>query len=233
MNKIDLSIFFPAFNEERNIAKTIYNTLNTIDKIDQIKKFELIIVNDGSTDKTLEITNTIKASDNRIKIVSHGKNEGYGTALCTGIKNCKYEYIFFTDADQQFDISEIGKLLEFVPEYETIIGYRKNRNDNIIRKINTKSWNTLIRILFGLKVRDIDCAFKLIKKDVLDRMEIICKGAMISSEILIKIKDLGIPIKEVPVTHYPRINGNATGAKLGVILRAFKELFSVYRSYKK
>jgi len=230
MKPIRLSIFFPAYNEEKNIEQTIIKTLDILKTTHEIKDFEILVINDGSNDNTRFIVEKISKIDNRIKIINHIKNEGYGAALKTGIKSCKYEYIFFSDSDLQFDIKEIRNMITHTDYYDVIIGYRLNRKDNILRKINATGWNILNRILFKLKIRDINCAFKLFKKDVFNNINIYSNGAMVNAEILIKLQKSGKLFKEIPVNHFPRVQGKQTGANILVIIKSFKEIIRLYKS---
>ncbi len=224
---ISLSIFFPAYNEEENIADTVREAEAAVRDITDT--YEIIIVNDGSKDKTGAIADSLAATNSHIKVVHHNPNQGYGAAVWSGIKAAQYDYVFFTDADLQFKLDELKKLVEFVPEYEVVIGYRAKRMDPFMRLVNAKGWNVLNRILFGLKVKDIDCAFKLFKREVVVDLPVQSRGAMLSAEMLIRLQRNGIIFKQVPVTHLPRTKGSPTGAKLSVIIRAFKEMIKVYR----
>ena len=223
-----LSVFFPFYDEEENIRPTIKEAIKVLKSIKEISKFQIIIVDDGSKDKTKEIAENLAKKYPDIKVISHLKNLGYGSALISGIHNCFYDYIFFTDGDLQFDFKEIEKLLEFIPEYEVVIGYRFPRRDPFMRILNGLGWNLLNRIFFGLKVKDIDCAFKLFKREAVVNLPIISGGAMVSAEILIRLHRKGIKIKEVAVSHFPRKKGSPTGAKPSVIFRALKEFFYLY-----
>ena len=191
--------------------------------------YEIIVVNDGSKDRTREIVEEICLKNRRVSIVNHENNLGYGSAVWTGITSSKKDYIFFTDADLQFNINDLSCLLYYVPMYDAVIGYRIKRKDNFIRLLNAWGWNKLNRILFGLKVKDIDCAFKLFKRYIFDDIFIKSRGAMISAEMLVRIYRYGYKVIEVGVIHYPRTQGSATGAKPSVIFRAFRELFLVYK----
>jgi len=228
--KYSLSVFLPFYNEEGNIRSAIKQTLDVLESMDELSAYEVIAVDDGSKDKTLEIAKEMAEKNSKIKVVSHGKNLGYGNALLSGIKSATYDYVFFTDGDQQFDISEIKKLTAYIPQYEVVIGYRAPRKDPFMRLLNAKGWATLNRFAFGLKVKDIDCAFKLFKRDVIVNIPLISGGAMLSAEMLVRIQKQGIEIKEVPVTHLPRSSGSPTGAKLDVIMRAFDEFWWIYRN---
>jgi glycosyltransferase involved in cell wall biosynthesis len=222
-----LSVFFPAYNEEGNIEQSVKQADRVLQTLGI--DYEIIVVDDGSKDKTGQIADQLAEQNSRVRVIHHAVNEGYGAAVWSGIQAARLEYIFFTDGDLQFNLEEISSLLKYVSEYEVVIGYRARRRDSMIRLLNAKAWNILNRVLFGLKVKDIDCAFKLFKREVVQAIPVASRGAMFSAELLVRLERKGIAFKEVPVTHLPRVRGNATGAKPAVIVRAFKELLAVYR----
>lgn len=227
---LSLTIFFPTYNEEENITELLASTTRVVTASPYIRDYEILVINDGSTDGTQAIAERIAAEDPHIRVITHEKNKGYGGALKTGIAAATKDYIFFTDADLQFDILELQNLLVHAEEHEEmVIGYRAPRRDPAMRLLNAKVWNMLNRFFFGLRIRDIDCAFKLFKRETVQKLTLRSSGAMISAEILIRLQRQGITIKEVPVTHLPRLYGSATGAKPSVILRAFREMVSLYR----
>ncbi len=225
----NVSVFLPFHNEEGNIREAIENVLKALSEMPEIQEYEVIIVNDGSTDKTKEIAEELVREHPRVRLVNHETNEGYGSAVMTGVRTSRYEYIFFTDGDLQFDVREIKKLLQWVPEYSVVIGYREQRNDSQVRLLNAFMWNLFIRIIFGLKVKDIDCAFKLIKRSLVVDLPMISGGAMFSAELLSRLKRSGERFKEVAVTHMPRTRGSSSGSNPRVIIKAFQECFKVYR----
>lgn len=226
----ELSVFFPFYNEEANIAAQTKQALKIIPQF--AEKFEIILVDDGSADKTGQIGQKLAADHPNVVLVSHSKNRGYGGALKSGFRKAKYEWIFFSDGDRQFDLKEIGRLLPFADQADLVIGYRQKRADTPIRLINAKLFNLLIRLLFGLKVTDIDCAFKLIKKEVVNSLELKSDGALISSELLIKAQKAGYKIAQTPVSHYPRKIGSPTGANPRVIFKAFYDIFALWRELR-
>jgi glycosyltransferase involved in cell wall biosynthesis len=225
---ITLSIFFPAHNEEENIAAALESATRVAQESPYIKDYEIIVVDDGSTDNTATIARELAASDSRIRVVSHEKNKGYGAALKTGLSAATMDYVFFTDADLQFDIVELQNLLVHLPHSEVVVGYRAPRQDPWMRLLNARGWNILNRLFFGLRMRDIDCAFKIFKRSLIQNLELHSEGAMINAEILVKLKREGVAIKEVPVSHLPRRAGSPTGAKPSVIFRAFREMVTLY-----
>jgi glycosyltransferase involved in cell wall biosynthesis len=225
-----LSVFFPAYNEEANVGNMIRQAQLILPEL--ADNWEIIPVNDGSKDRTAEIINAMAKEDPKIHPVHHEKNKGYGGAVISGFKAAKCDYIFFTDGDLQFDLREITLLIEKLDEGDLVLGFRKNRRDSAIRKLNAFMWGSLVKTLFGFQVRDVDCAFKLVKRKVMDRIELTAGGAMVSTELLARAHKENFRFTEVGVTHYPRVAGTQTGAKISVILRAFKELFKLYKKLK-
>ncbi len=222
-----LSIFFPAYNEEGNIEGSITQAMAAAEGVTDT--YEIIVVNDASKDDTAGVVKRLQATHGeKIRLVTHEKNKGYGGALITGFNSATLDYIFFTDADLQFDLSELELLVAHIDQHDAVIGYRKVRQDPLIRLVYARGWNIINRILFGLKVRDIDGAFKLFKREVVANLPITSQGNMISAEILIHLMQNNVSMKEVPVTHFPRTEGYAKGANFGVIMRALKEVSRLF-----
>lgn len=227
-DQISLTIFFPAYNEEDNIERAAEDAVRVAEDSPYISDYEILIINDGSTDGTEACSRRLASRYPAVKLISHPRNRGYGAALKTGIYAATKDYIFFTDADRQFDMLELSNLLVHVPQYDAVVGYRAPRRDPLMRLINAWGWNRLNRLLFGLQVRDIDCAFKLLRRALAQNLHLRSQGAMVSAEMLIKLSRRGVRIKEVPVSHLPRVAGAATGAKPTVILRALREMVALY-----
>ena len=225
-----LSVFFPAYNEEANVERMVDAFRAVLPEI--TGDYEIIIVNDGSKDKTKEIADRLAGEDPKVRVVHHGRNQGYGIAVRSGLKACQKKYLFFTDGDGQFDVSQLSNLVPLLTGYDGVIGFRLNRQDPWIRKLNAWAWNCLVRLMFGLNVKDIDCAFKLFHRKVFEQIQLESSGAMISTEMLVKIKEKGFKLQEIAVLHAPRLAGKQTGANLRVVLRAFKELFRFYKAFK-
>lgn len=223
---MNLSIVLPAYNEEANIEKTVRSISLSMKDV-QIVDYEIIVVNDGSKDKTGDIIRSLINTIPNLKLVEHFPNKGYGGALRVGFANSTKEWIFFMDSDGQFDFNEIKLLLEQKDKgFDLIIGYRAKRSDNFMRKLNAFGWGLVVRLLFGYLARDIDCAFKLFKREILSKIIIDTDGAMITTEFLAGARARGYKIVEVPVSHFPRKEGNSTGADLHVILKAFRDLLA-------
>lgn len=222
-----LSIFFPCYNEEGNIERVTRAALEAAPRF--AERFEIILVDDGSSDRTGEIADSLAAEIPQVRAVHNRPNLGYGGAVVRGLTESQMEWIFFTDGDGQFDVAELPKLVELLDRCDLAVGYRIDRADNPIRRLNAFCWGVLIRAMFGLKVRDIDCAFKLLPRSLISAIELRSEGAMISAELLAKARYRGLRIAEVGVSHRPRTAGEQTGASPKVILRAFRELFRLRR----
>jgi glycosyltransferase involved in cell wall biosynthesis len=188
---------------------------------------EIIVVNDGSSDATASIIDQMADEAGDVVAVHHEVNRGYGAALRSGIYKASKELIFFTDSDLQFDLEEIRHLQEWIHEYDIVAGYRARRADPVHRRFNAWGWNMLVRMVLGLKVKDIDCAFKLFQRDVFRNIRLETVGAMINTEILTLAQRNAMRIKEVPVSHYPRLAGEQTGANVKVIFKALRELINM------
>jgi glycosyltransferase involved in cell wall biosynthesis len=224
---VSISVFFPCYNEQDNVKRTVEQALAVLRKLDA--DFEVIIVDDGSSDATGQIADEISRRDSCVKVVHHHPNLGYGAALQSGFKTATKKLVFYTDGDGQFDISEMPPLLPLMSQYDIVSCYRLNRRDNLIRKFNGWAWTKLVCFLFDIKIRDIDCAFKLYKREIFESIQMSSLGALISAEILARAARKGYSITQKGVHHYPRTAGAQTGANLKVILRAFKELFKLRR----
>ncbi len=218
-----ISVVLPAYNEEAVIEQTIAHVCDTLEV--WVDDFELLIVNDGSQDRTAEIVRDLAQQNARVRLLNHEENQGYGAALVTGFRAVEKELAFFMDADGQFDISDLKLFFPLINYYDGVFGYRNPRRDPWIRKCNAWLWKRLAHLVFGIKVRDIDCAFKLYRAEFFQTLELETRGAMINIEMLYKFARAGYAYTEVGVRHLPRKGGQATGAKPTVILRALRELF--------
>jgi len=228
---VSISVFFPCYNEQDNVARTVERALAVLEKLNA--DFEVIIVDDGSSDSTARIADEIADRDSRVKVVRHPSNLGYGAALQSGFRAAAKELVFYTDGDGQFDIGEMPPLLPLMEQYDIVTCYRLNRRDNLIRKINGWCWTKLVCLLFNMKIRDIDCAFKLYKREIFDSIKLSSSGALIDTEIMARAIRKGYRFTQKGVHHYPRTAGTQTGANTKVIFRAFKELFKLYSQIRK
>src|SRR5438552_12009635 len=222
-----LSVVFPAFNEEANIRGVVEDAYRTVPKLAPI--FEIIVVNDGSKDRTGDICDRLVEELSNVRVVHHPRNRGYGAALKSGITLARYDLIFFTDADGQFDLTEVAALLEEADAYDIVAGYRARRQDPPHRLLFAWGWNILVRIVLGIRIRDIDCAFKAFNRYVFDSIQMQSVGAMVNTEIFAQASRFGMTVKEVRVSHFPRRHGKPTGSKVAVIMKAFRDLIKMRR----
>lgn len=221
-----VSLVLPAHNEADNIAIVIQRALDVLPR--HTDTFEVIPVNDGSKDATGQIIDSMAAEDARIRPVHHKVNRGYGSALKSGFSASRYDYVMFMDADRQFDIADLQRLAPFVPSHDVVAGFRMERSDPIVRRVNAEIFNLAVRILFGVHMRDLDCAFKIFRGDQLRSLTLTTSGALINAEIQAKLRRQGAVLQQVGVPHYPRVAGTATGGNMRVILRAMRETITLW-----
>lgn len=230
----ELSVFLPCYNEAENLNKTVKNVSENADRVSA--KWELLLINDGSKDNTLAVAEKLAQKDKHLRVINHPVNRGYGAALKSGLYGAKYPWIAFIDADGQFNFNEIDEFIktQAMTGADLVIGYYRKRQVTLMRKLNSFAWQFVVYLLFGLRIRDIDCGFKLISKKVIDKIPKLEseRGAFISSEFLIKAKKHNFKIVEIPVHHYPRKAGEATGAKLNVIIKSFVDLFKLWKKLR-
>ncbi|MFZ2153356.1 MAG: glycosyltransferase family 2 protein [Microgenomates group bacterium] len=227
----ELSLYLLCYNEEKNIAKTFTSSVEVLKKT--AKKWEIILVNDGSTDNSATILRSLQSQyPQNVKIVTHPHNRGYGAAFKSGAYHCQYEWISFIDGDGQFDYSEIDRLIttQKSTHADLVIGYYKQRQVPWFRLWGTALWQLAVFFFFRLNVRDIDCGFKLFSQKVINTIPSLEaeRGPFISSEFLLKSKKSGFKIVEVGVTHYPRTEGQGTGANLNVVLAGLVDLVRLW-----
>jgi len=229
----ELSVFFPAYNEEANIERTVSMAKKVLEEV--AETWEILIINDGSKDRTGEIARQLAKKEPRIRVITHSPNRGYGASLKSGLYSSRYPWICFTDSDGQFDFSEVNKLIETQKKTgaDLVVGYYLKRQVPLYRKLNTFLWEFIVTALFGLRIKDIDCGFKLISKKVVAGVPKLEseRGAFISSEFLIKANKLGFKIVEIPVHHYPATR-KGTGANLNVIIKSFVDLFKLWKKLR-
>jgi glycosyltransferase involved in cell wall biosynthesis len=222
-----ISVLLPCYNEEANVESTVRKAIAVLNRL--AADFEVIIVNDGSADHTGQIADRLAIEDPRIKAIHHPKNRGYGGAVQSGIRASTREFILHTDGDGQFDMNELPALLPLMEQYDFVACWRIDRKDPWIRRLNAWCWTRLVNLVFGMRIRDVNCAFKLFRRRILEMTPLYSTGALISAEILARATRSGCRITQRGVHHYPRTAGVPTGAQLRVILRAAKELVGLRR----
>ncbi len=229
--EVGISVVLPAYNEEAIIERTIRHVAAVLDGM--VGSFEIVVVNDGSRDRTGAVLAALQWEEPglHLRVVTHGENRGYGAALASGFDAARQDLVFLTDGDKQFDVAELaGFLAEMDDGTDLAIGWRRNRADPPLRLLNAWGWKLLVNGLFGYTARDIDCAFKLFRRQVWQSLTVHARGATFSAEFIVKARRLGFRVKQLPVSHFPRTAGSPTGARPDVIVRAFKELFQLWRN---
>lgn len=221
-----LSFVLPAFNEAENIEEAIARCVAVGERLGL--RFEVIVVDDGSRDATRRLADAVAACDKRVRTLHHPRNIGYGAALRSGLLAARMDRVFFTDADLQFDVAEVGRLLERAAHADIVAGYRSPRRDPVGRRVLGWAWSRLVGVLFDLDVRDVDCAFKVFDRRVFDRIALHSLGALVNTEILVRARAEGFRIEQVPVSHLPRVHGVQTGATPGVVFKALRELTALH-----
>jgi glycosyltransferase involved in cell wall biosynthesis len=223
---MNISFFCPAFNEEENLEKAVHSILPVLK--DVAADFEIIVIDNCSTDKTPQIAEQLAKEIPQLKVIHNEMNKGYGGALITGFKAAQKDIVAYTDSDNQYDFNEFKKLSSYLDRYDAVIGYRLKRHDSIYRLVQSAIFNMIVTLLFGVKFRDINCSFKIYRKEVLESMDISSKSAFIDAEMLIKALNNGYRIVEVPVAHFKRMAGKASGAKPGMIFLTIQEMVSFW-----
>lgn len=229
MMKVDaLSVFFPVHNEEKNIPITVEKAVTVLKNL-PLKEYEIILVENGSKDKSPEVVDALAREYPHVKAV-HLKAGGYGLALRAGFEGAQYPWVVYTDADGQFDFSEVTKFLEKTEVADVIYSYKVKRSDNFFRVLAAKGWAFSLFVFFGLNIKDVDTGFKMVKKDVLQKISPLESsiGGMINAELVIKAKKAGFTVTQVPVYHYPRLEGQPTGVKPKVIIQSYLDLFKLW-----
>jgi len=225
----ELSVVLPAFNEEGSVEAVVRRCVADLDR--RRFDYEVLVVNDGSRDRTGEILTRLSRELPKLRPLGHARNLGYGAALRTGFGAATRRFVFYMDADGQLDITDLDRLLPLATDEAHIVtGYRMRRRDPPVRRLNAWLFGRLVRLLLGVRVRDLNCAFKLVPRQVLDDMTLESTGALINAELYARALNRGFGIKEVGVHHYPRAAGSPTGGSLPVIARAFRDLLRMRRS---
>ncbi len=224
-----VSIVLPCFNEAHNIAEAIHAARRAGRA--NADAHQIVVVDDGSTDGTADIVANMSRQIPELRLVEHGTNRGYGAALISGIRASRQPWVLLTDADLQFDLDQLAAFVPFSAEADLVVGWRVQRRDPLHRRVNAAAWNQLMRHTFDLPVHDVDCAFKLVRRDLVADLVLTSTGALISTELLVRVTARGARIHELAVAHRPRVAGRSSGASPGVVLRAFRELGPLRREF--
>jgi glycosyltransferase involved in cell wall biosynthesis len=217
-----LSVVVPCFNEEGNVAQVVVQAAQVGRRL--ASELEIIVVDDGSTDDTARVLAALRDRISELKIVSHPRNRGYGAAIRSGLDRASMDYVFLTDGDGQFDLTELARAVRMLHDHDVVAGYREHRRDGWWRRLWGRGWTALMNRVFGLQVRDANCAFKLLPQSLLRSSDLQSDGALISAELLFEARRSDLSVGECAVTHYARRSGRQTGASARVIATAFLEL---------
>ncbi|MEO8446260.1 MAG: glycosyltransferase family 2 protein [bacterium] len=231
-NNISLSVFFPAYYDEKNIGKVVNSAVKVLNDLD-LRDYEIIIIEDGSPDNTGKVADELAEQYSKVRVIHHAKNMGYGATLRDGFMSAKMDYVFYTDGDNQFDLEELKKFVALLPYTDIVVGYRKHKQYSLYRKFTSLSYNYLLKILFDIHYWDIDCAFKIFPTKLFKEIDIESIDAFIDAEIMLKAKQKGYRTSEIGVTHLPRVDGISTGARPSVIIKTIKEVFAFKKKYGK
>jgi len=224
----ELSLFFPCHNEAENLEALVADALAALPAL--ATTYEVILVDDGSRDDTAGVAERlVQRHGEVVRLVRHDVNRGYGGALRSGFAAARYSHLAYTDGDRQFRVADLARLVERAQETRSpvVIGYRLKRADPPLRLVYATLYRVANRVWFGLRVRDVDCAAKLFRRDVLQNISVHSNGAFFSAELLIRLRLAGVNALEVGVPHYPRTAGSPTGARLSVIARAVRDFWSL------
>jgi glycosyltransferase involved in cell wall biosynthesis len=221
-----VSIVLPCYNEAPNVANAVRAAIVAAEA--HAADFEVIVVDDGSSDGTAQVAAQLADADRRVRLIMHPSNRGYGGAVRSGLRAARMPWVLLTDADLQFDLRELKLFVPLAGEADLIAGWRIARQDPPHRRLNAAAWNWLMRRRFDLPVRDVDCAFKLVRRDVLEQLPLTSSGALISTELVVRAVAAGAIVREVGVHHLPRVAGEQSGASPRVVIKAFRELGRVH-----
>jgi glycosyltransferase involved in cell wall biosynthesis len=222
-----LSVVVPCFNEEGNIAQVVAQAAKVGRRL--ASELQIIVVDDGSTDDTAQVLERLREAVPELEVVAHPRNRGYGVAVRSGLDHAEMDYVFLTDGDGQFDLEELPAAAQLLSDHDVVAGYRTHRQDGWWRQLWGRSWTALVNRVFGLRVRDANCAFKLVPQSLLASSNLRSEGALISAELLFEAQRSELSVVECAVSHYPRRTGRQSGASLRVIATAFAELVASLR----
>ncbi|MCA9750884.1 MAG: glycosyltransferase family 2 protein [Gemmatimonadetes bacterium] len=204
-----ISVVLPAYNEQDNIERQVVSVDDVLREM-RFDDYEVVVVDDGSKDRTRAVCEELQSRVPKLRLLVHEVNQGYAKALRTGFTSAAMPLVFYTDADNQFDVHELKNLLAAIDDYDIVCGFRIYRFDPFSRLVLSWGYNLIVRVLFRIRVRDVDCAFKLFRREVFDRIQIESKKFFVDTEILAKASKIGLKMTEIGVRHYPRTAGEST-----------------------
>jgi glycosyltransferase involved in cell wall biosynthesis len=223
-----LSVFFPAYNDAPSLPGLLRKTFEVLQE--HVDDYEVIVVNDGSYDNTAEVLDELRLAYGwRLRVITHPENRGYGGALRTGLAAAKKEFVFYTDGDGQYDVGELPNLLALAgPATGLVNGYKLLRQDPLHRIWIGSTYNFCARLLFRIRIRDIDCDYRLIRRCLLDKINLVSTSGTICVELVRKLELSGCEVKEVGVHHYPRLYGRSQFFRVRSLAKTFYQLLRLW-----
>ncbi len=222
-----ISAFFPCYNDGGTIASMVALTDLTLKGL--TNDYEILVVDDGSSDHSRAILEELEKKYDRLKVIYHEENKGYGGALKAGFYSATKEFLFYTDGDFQYDVSEITKLLpEMKDNIDIVNGYKVGRADRFYRKIIGRTYHWIMKLMFGFKIRDVDCDFRLIRRSVFDKIRLEYNTGVICVEMVKKMQDAGFQFAEVPVSHYFRAYGKSQFFNFNRIFNTGRDILKLW-----
>jgi glycosyltransferase involved in cell wall biosynthesis len=229
MERISLTAFFPAYNDEHTIEGIVRTAMQELFKVSD--DFEILIINDGSRDRTGEIADKLASELPFVRAIHHPRNLGYGAALITGFKNANKDLIFYTDGDGQYDVREIHNLLaQLRPNIDLVNGYKVKRSDVWYRVLIGATYRRTMRFAFALSLRDVDCDFRLMRRRIFDVLNLESTSGVICVEMARKFDSAGFRMTEIPVSHYPRLHGRSEFFRFRHLSQTLKGLLRIWWS---
>jgi glycosyltransferase involved in cell wall biosynthesis len=226
-----ISVFFPAYNDAGTIPSMVLTALMTVRELTD--DYEVIVVNDGSADHTGEVLDEVARHFDRVRVIHHQANRGYGGAVRSGLSAATKELVFYTDGDAQYDPRELRLLYEALrDDVDLVNGYKIGRSDPLHRVVIGKVYCWIVKLLFGLRVRDVDCDFRLMRRSMFDRIQLASDSGVICVELMKKIQDAGFGIAEVPVHHYHRAYGKSQFFNFRRLWRTGVQLIGLWRELR-
>lgn len=223
-----LTIVLPCFNEAENLPDAVRYATDAAERC--AVAHELVIVDDGSSDETVAVAGALASRDARVRLVVHAENLGYGQALRSGIAAARLPWVLLIDADLQYDFGDLAEFLPLAPSADLVVGWRILPQGQVGWRVGSALWRRFVRAVFDLPVRDVDCAFRLVRRELLQRLDLRASGALVGAELLVKSRAAGARIAEVPVHHRVRVAGRQTGAGPRLAARTLRELADLRRA---
>jgi glycosyltransferase involved in cell wall biosynthesis len=222
-----ISVFFPAYNDARSIGKLVADAQEILKKLTD--DYEIIVVNDGSSDNTAEVLRELQKRHEILRVVTHETNRGYGAALQSGFRAAEKDLVFYTDGDGQYDVGELALLFEKLDAKTDVVnGYKISRADGKRRKYVGESYNKMAHFFFDLPIRDVDCDFRLIRKSALEDIILTSVSGGICVELVYKLKRKGCNFAEIAVNHYSRPFGKSQFFTFARIAKTLADFFSLW-----